>query len=118
VLLHQVRFRTHLLTLCVSAAVTALGVLWQSWSSTAPEGTAAAAAVAAGASAPWRAVLVLQLCVGCLAPTVLLYFWEVDERAVFVNPPAPGSRRCSVDEPEGYQGVHGGSMMLGKAKAL
>jgi hypothetical protein len=67
---------------------------------------------------PWLWELLLQLCVGWLAPSVLLYFWEVDERAVFVNPPVPSSRRCSVDEPEVYESVHGGSVMLGKAKAL
>jgi hypothetical protein len=114
----QVRFRTHLLTLCVSTAVTALGVLWQWWSSTAAYTPASSTAAAAGSPVPWIWELLLQLGVGCLAPTVLLYFWEVDERAAFVRGPAPNSRRCSVDEPEGYGGVHGGSVMMGKAKAL
>jgi hypothetical protein len=112
---YQVRFKTHLRTLIVSAAVTTLGVLWQWWSSTATSSVAAAAGAASPAPLLWE--LVLQLCIGCLAPTMLLYFWEVDERAAFVGCPAPGSRRCSVDDPAGY-GDMCGTSMLGKAKEL
>jgi hypothetical protein len=98
-----------------------MGVLWQWWSSTAAVSTsaAAAAASAAGSPAPWLWELLLQLCIGCLAPTVLLYFWEVDERAAFVGESAPGSRRCSVDEePAAYGEMHHGSLLYGKAKDL
>ncbi|KAF6264975.1 hypothetical protein COO60DRAFT_1186230 [Scenedesmus sp. NREL 46B-D3] len=121
---YKVRFRVHLLTLICSAASAAMGVLWQWWSATASTatggvgGTATAAAAAAGSPAPWLCELLLQLCVGCLAPTVLLYFWEVDERAAFVGGAAMGSRRCSVDEPAGDVDARDSLMALGKAKAL
>ncbi|WIA11522.1 hypothetical protein OEZ85_011633 [Tetradesmus obliquus] len=110
----KVRFKTHLLTLTLNVAATTLGVLWQCWSGAAAPATAAAAA---GSPGPWLWELLLQLCVGCVAPTVLLYFWEADERAAFVGGSAPGSRRCSVDEPAEYDDACGAAMP-GKAKAL
>uniref|UniRef100_A0A383VJ83 Guanylate cyclase domain-containing protein n=1 Tax=Tetradesmus obliquus TaxID=3088 RepID=A0A383VJ83_TETOB len=111
----KVRFKTHLLTLTLNVAATTLGVLWQCWSGAAAPATAAAAA--AGSPGPWLWELLLQLCVGCVAPTVLLYFWEADEIAASVGGSAPGSRRCSVDEPAEYDDACGAAM-LGKAKAL
>lgn len=98
----QVRLRAHLLTLGLSVAVTAMGVLWQ-WSTS--HGSSELSSLV-----PWLWELLLRLSVGCLAPTILLYWWELDERTMFL-----ASKHCSYGGRLG--GSDGGFAPAGKAKA-